>query len=317
MSKPSHIFIGGSYRTGTSLLRTVLNQSDDIAICDETHFFDDPRNNTCLLQYLQKAPPIAPNDRLRERGAGVGFRQRIAEFGPLSDDDTLGEIADYLFRDRTDLYWGWLQKNVEKTEFLHKLKESERTDAGFFRLLMDLYADHCTGIGNQSRGTIIKGEKTPTNIHHVETLLSWFPDAKFVHTFRDPRGVFVARRYGSSTERIRNRRKQGALDAFKIGYGVIAKWLRIAQLHEQYQRRFPDNYYLLRYEALVDEPDTALESLCRFLDIAPTHKMIDKVHDYAAIAEQHQAYQSALGPLTNYWFRQACQRDLLKMGYSS
>ena len=310
MSKPSHIFIGGSYRTGTSILRTALNQSADIAICDETHFFDDPRNNTCLRQYMRHSPALAPDDRLTEREAGLGFRRQIARIGSLADDVALEKIVEHLYQERPDLYWGWLQKNIEKAEFLRKLHETERTDRGLFGLLMELYADVV-----ESNGSAIHGEKTPTNIHHVETLLTWFPNAKFVHAFRDPRGIFVARRYGSSTERIRRRRKPGTADAFKIGYGVITKWLRIVQLHELYQKQFPENYYLLRYEELMAEPATELESLCQFLTVAPTSKMVEALHDYAATAEQHQIYQDELSPLTMRWFRQLCQGALLKMGY--
>lgn len=38
MAQPSHIFVVGSPRTGTNIMRRVLNASEEVAICGETHF---------------------------------------------------------------------------------------------------------------------------------------------------------------------------------------------------------------------------------------------------------------------------------------
>jgi hypothetical protein len=49
---PSYIFIGGLPRTGSDLLRNIINKSKGVAVCGETDFFGDQSNADLLRAYL-------------------------------------------------------------------------------------------------------------------------------------------------------------------------------------------------------------------------------------------------------------------------
>ncbi len=48
------------------------------------------------------------------------------------------------------------------------------------------------------------GEKTPTHYKYVPTLLEWYPEAKIIHTFRDPRAILV-----SQLKKMQKKEKRG------------------------------------------------------------------------------------------------------------
>jgi len=41
----------------------------------------------------------------------------------------------------------------------------------------------------QVRQTKWIGENTPSHVNYIDTIVDWFPEAKFIHLVRDPRGV--------------------------------------------------------------------------------------------------------------------------------
>lgn len=83
--KNSPIFIVGSPRSGTTLLRLMLNRHSNIAIPEETWFFPD-------LQKL-KYKLLNNGDNWRERVAGLVFKRTRFGFPDLSMDDILGQLA--------------------------------------------------------------------------------------------------------------------------------------------------------------------------------------------------------------------------------
>ena len=186
MSETKYIFIGGSYRTGTDLLRNILNSSQSIAICGETHFFGNPTTATYLWRNIQ--------NKADDKGTGSGWsrlspasRQKLTQIGDISTDAGLKQVVDYLYDEVSTVeraFWCWLPTHIDRDVFMDKMLESDRSYRSFFNLMMCLYA----------QGKPIKGEKTPVHIHYVPTILEWFPNAKFIHTFRDPRAIFLSQK---------------------------------------------------------------------------------------------------------------------------
>ncbi len=295
MAKPTHIFVVGSFRSGTTLLRHILNCSEDVAICDETHF----------LGALTKP----------------GFRHKFAKVGDISTDAGATKVMDYIYSLDSDGFWGWLRRNVAREEFLHRLLDSDRTERAFFDLAMDFYAN----------GKPIRGEKTPAHIHYVPTLLDWFPKAKIIHILRDPRAIFVSKnRKKIKQEHVslqyRVARQSELLFDIYLSFNVLIHWLRIVQLHYQYQRLYPDSYYFVKYEDLISDPRTHLKQICDFLEIDFADAMLrlrftnssfasrrDQVYGFDTSAIDR--WRQYLRPVVNRWFVLWCKKHLLRFGY--
>jgi hypothetical protein len=97
------------------------------------------------------------------------------------------------------------------------------------------------------------GEKTPIHHKHVSRITRMFPDARIIFMYRDPRDTATSMleldwgRHGSAFRHART-------------------WKRAMRLHHGRQRALEsDRYAALRYETLVESPDTELARLCAFL----------------------------------------------------
>jgi hypothetical protein len=173
--EPEAVFIVGVSRSGTTLMRRVLDSSSRMGIATENHY----------LGHL-----------LAREGARHYFRQ----VGDLRDDQAVRSVVELIwsgdFQRRSRLreispYWRWLMRTVPREEFEARLLASDRSDRGIFSALMRTYADH--GLKP------VMGEKTPAHLAYVDTLLEWYPKARVVHMVRDPRGIYVSElRTGSS-----------------------------------------------------------------------------------------------------------------------
>jgi hypothetical protein len=306
MTQPGYIFIVGSWRTGTSLLRHTLNGSDDVAICDETHFFDKPKAMADLLRVIlnsSKESRTWNETHISKHLVNPGLRQKLAEVGDISTDTGAKKIVDYI----CDTCWRCVLENVDREEFWHKLLESDRTDRSLFDLIMALYAN----------GKPIRGEKTPSHIHHVPTLLEWFPGAKIIHTMRDPRTIAVSLKKNPMTSRALARRERSPALFFEIymSLGAIILWLRVIQLHYQYQQLYPSNYYFLKSEDLVSDPEAHLKRLCDFLGIGPTERMLQRLVTGRDFGVGIGYWRKRLHPVTSKLFVSLCRKRLVEFGY--
>lgn len=296
MAKPSHIFIVGSYRSGTTLARSILNSSEDVAICGETHFLG----------------------KLAGRG---GLREEFAKVADISTDAGPQKVVDFIYNLRKAFFGNWFRENVAREEFLRRLLESERTDRALFDLVMTFYAD----------GKPIRGEKTPAHIYYVPTLLEWFPNAKIIHTFRDPRAIYISERNKKAKQEKTSRRyrilrwSKLALGMF-LSLHVLITWLYIVRLHYRYQRLYPHNYYFVKFEDLISDPNTHVKQMCEFLEIDFTEAMLQQTvvnSSFVSRRDQIQGFDTSaidrwrqyIPPVVNRWFVFWCKRHFLEFGY--
>lgn len=297
MAQPSHIFIVGSYRTGTSLLRRSLNCSKDVSLGYETHFF---KHKHLTLR---------------------GYRDDFREAGDISTDAGVKAVVDYIYQIPRPGFWGWFKESVDRQEFLQRLLASDRTERTLFDLTLIFYAN----------GKPIRGEKTPSHIYDVPTLLEWFPKAKIIHTFRDPRAIYVSNKKKRAAQKNvtllhRLVKQSDTIFEMFLSLNVLITWLRIVRLHHLYERRYPNNYYFLRYEDLVNDPCTHLKKLCDFLEIDFTEAMVEQtVVNSSFVPRQDQVpgfdtsavdrWRNHIHPFVNKWFILWCKKHLLEFGY--
>jgi hypothetical protein len=323
MAPPSHIFIGGSYRTGTDLMRNILNSADDIAISGETHFFGNPSTPRNIIRNglngSSDAEPWGKQDQLRGLVC-PGCRQEFARVADPTTDDGARKLVDHIYGLERS-FWQWLHENVDRDEFLQRVLASDRSEKAIFDLLMEFYA----------AGKPIRGEKTPAHIFCVPMILDWFPDAKFIHMIRDPRGVFASQR--SKLAKIPRatalhklfRLNTVTYEAF-MALQINIHWTRVVQLHQQYQRLFPSRYIALKFEDLLSKPEAELRKLCTFLDIDFSDKMLERRVVNTSFKQTHQGvagfdasvatrWKDLVGPRTKRWFTWSCEKRLVELGY--
>jgi hypothetical protein len=174
-------------------------------------------------------------------------------------------------------YWKRLvngRLNVDKEVMVRAIIQSDRSDRGIYSVLLQIHAD---GAENA-----ILGDKTGAHLYHVPTLVEWFPEAKIVHTFRDPRAVLASEhkkllnqldRHVDKLRKAGKKLQATLLALAKPFYSLIivlyitTAWLSAARLNYKYKKLYPKNYYLSKFEDLVNEPEENIKQLCRFLDI--------------------------------------------------
>jgi hypothetical protein len=253
---PEAIFVVGVSRSGTTLMRRVLNGHSRIALATENHYLGH------LLPW---------------EGARTYFRR----LGDPTDDATMRRIAEFVysgeFQRRSRLrevspYWRWLRRRVSRKQFERRLLACDRTERGVFTVILRLFADR--------KHKPIMGEKTPAHIAWVDTLLAWYPDARVVHMVRDPRAVYVSevRRRQRATTTAPYRwlvRLPRVLRAF-VCLQVAWSWAVAADRHRRLAVRYPDRYRSVRFEDLVRDPGTTLTELCGFLGIELEPAMLDR-----------------------------------------
>jgi hypothetical protein len=119
----------------------------------------------------------------------------------------------------------------------------------------------------REKGKVIGGEKTPSHLFHVDTLIEWFPDCRVIHILRDPRAVLA------SEMNLRRAKPDYPLDKanpmynFGLFLWVLVGWRLAVNRHARYGKRYPNNYFLVRFEDLYLDHEEIVKRVSAFLDI--------------------------------------------------
>lgn len=291
--KPEYIFVVGSFRSGTTLVYRILNSSEEIGICWETHF----------LGHLTRP----------------GRVKAIQRCGNLAKEANVRRAVDCMYSFKTG-YWRWFRENVDKESFTQRFLETDRTERALFDLMMEVYA------GDRQ----IKGEKTPSHLYYVPVLLDWFPNARIVHTLRDPRAIYVSELRKKKLPQFagsRHRRLQrvGLLVPYILLH-VSLTWLRVVQLHKRYQVLYPNRYLLVRFEDLLSAPEQQLESLSHFLSVKLPPQLLDDLPSNSSWLARRQElgidvaatdrWKGQISPRAERWFLLWFGKQLAEHGYA-
>lgn len=102
------------------------------------------------------------------------------------------------------------------------------------------------------------GDKNPVYTIFANRFRKIFPDAKFICIFRDYRDNFIS---------IKNlAEKDMAIEAPSVPLQV-SRWRFVTKKFLKLKKRFPEKYYILKYEDLVTNQEKSFKSLCEFLQI--------------------------------------------------
>lgn len=95
-------------------------------------------------------------------------------------------------------------------------------------------------------------EKTPYHINYIENILSFYPDAKIIVNYRDPRAVVAS---------------WLKKDKHKSLLGVVANWNNVAKriLELKSKNAYANKVVFLAYESLILNPESTLRGLSDFI----------------------------------------------------
>lgn len=98
-------------------------------------------------------------------------------------------------------------------------------------------------------------EKTPQHLYNVEEILKLYPEAKFIHLVRDGRDVV------NSLMKM-PWRPNGLLNNSRFWKKYIARGLKLSSKIDS------SNFLTVKFEDLLQDPETVLRNICEFLDLA-------------------------------------------------
>jgi Sulfotransferase family len=299
------VFVVGVNRSGTTLMRRILEASSTLAVAAESHY----------LGHLV---------------ARQGVHHAVSRLGDLRDEEAVERVVAHIYdgglRRRSwfrepSRQWVWLLRKVPRSEFRERLMASDRTERAVFETLLRAYADR--------RGKPTIGEKTPAHFRYSETLLSWFPGGRVIHMLRDPRAIYVSdlrrRRLepGSLPYRILTR-VPPALAGVLLVQTTLA-WQESLVRLKRSRARHPDRYLVVRFEDLVAAPRKEVERICGFLGIVFEEPMLRQVVVSHGQAEGSAGFdvgaanrwRSQLGRGAALWFRVWLGSRMRSSGYDS
>jgi hypothetical protein len=237
------LFIVGASRSGTAMLRSVLNRSPDIDLAGETHYFDDlrPRLAGKSLRGMTEAERNACADYFRAQtvrpyGAkGDPAQSKLSRETLLAEAEAIGDSSDSVF---------------------------------------EAYCRHRLADGTAR----IWGEKTPRHIFRIDEILALYPQAKVICMVRDARGVVASYRdwnYQGGLPTEDDPDYQGAMkadDARKhASYHIlIASLMWRAAANAAFKalaRHGADRVRIVRYEDATDAPEEVIRDLSGWLGV--------------------------------------------------
>jgi hypothetical protein len=233
-----YIFILGIGRTGSKIYMNFLKKNENITILPELKF-DFPHQKD-ITHYYKK------NHRLR------------------SDAD----IDKFL----SDLYEG----NVKSSAWNQVRKDMDILDREYMKELIIASKRQPKDVlesiirsNMKIKNRTIGGAKFPIAITKMDQIFTWFPNSKVIHLTRDPHASVI------SHARQFTKKSSGLAGALKYKLMVIhgiLEYRRASRMHSKFKDR--DNYYLSRFEDLINEPEKSIQKICEFLDVEFSEEML-------------------------------------------
>ncbi len=118
----------------------------------------------------------------------------------------------------------------------------------------------CCPSVHQKSEILITGDKNPSySSENFRKIFRLFPDARYIHLIRDYRDHIASMLQGNFRQRSPT-------------YLAIV-WKRSIRMMRRYKKKYPDNFYTIRYEDLVLQPEKHLKEICVFLGIPYCEEM--------------------------------------------
>jgi hypothetical protein len=164
-------------------------------------------------------------------------------------------------------------------DFARIKRDLETAPVSYGRLFALVHEHHAEKIGKTRWG-----DQTEFIERYADHIFSAYPDAKFIHMLRDPRDRYEAMQHKSHR---------------RSGLGVAtARWHASAMLAQRNQSKYSGHYKVIRYEAMVTNPETILYETCEFLGEEFFSNMIQIQGETRFAVRNQSDKDESRGPLT-------------------
>ena len=240
------IFMIGTQRSGSNLLRLMLNQLKEIASPHPPHIFE-------------RLHPL------------------LSYYGDLEHDRSFVQLVDDVCKLIELNPVEWQGVTLDRDEIISRCGDKKSLPA-VYGAVYDLYTE-----SQQAKTWCCK---SLVNIHYIDVIEQHFDHPKYIYLFRDGRDVALS--------------FQKAVVGEKHIYNIARDWTytqeKAIELMESID---PDRVFLISYEHLTKSTRQVAESLCKFLGVEYTHKMMEfyKTREAQNAAESSLLWGNVTSPV--------------------
>lgn len=237
MEKP--VFIIGLHRTGSTLLKNIIDASNEIAMAsDEMHLSTPWRRDT--FSYHKRSR--STEDFLKKLFSGEPHGS----------------------------FWNDLKKsNIEIPSVIDQLEDNKKKHGlkTIIDKILEIYA--------QKEGKERYGAKYPLHFSRISILFDWYPNCKVIHLTRDPRAIIASKLNDDATTR---RKSKHPLLAPFVHWGTLFfflfEYVWSLQVHKRHRDK--KNYTMISYEDILLNPQKEIKKICDFCEIEFTESMMNQ-----------------------------------------
>ena len=296
---PPPIFIVGHWRSGTTHLYNILSKGG--------FGYVSPFAAGMPLEYLTLGRWLRPLlERLLPKTRYVD-QVTVTPNSPQEDEIPLGSITPISF------YHGvyfprHFERHMNRSFFLEGCadEEIEAWEAAFRAFIEKLWLD-------QRRRLLIKN---PTYSARIPQLRRLFPDARFIHIYRDPHAVFRSTRRFYQT--LIDKFAWQSVDHLDLDRLVLQSYRRMMeQIDIDKQSMASDHFVELRFEDLEARPLQEIERIYRQLDLGDIEPVREQ---FASYLQSVKGFQKSFIPETaddRLLVEHHCQDLLDRFGYAA
>lgn len=284
------IFIICIHRSGSTLLKNILNTNSKVAMATDEMYLSTPFYKTFEDQFrkynLSKDPEI-----LR-----------------LIDQIYRGEFKGTFWKDYKNL-------GIEKEKIFKEIKNSDKTLKSIISILLNEYKN--------KKNKYRVGAKYPLHPSRLNKLLEWYPTSQIIFLTRDIRAIIASKLNDKATKR---RKEKLGIFSFIIHYFTmfffIFDYLWFAKIVKK--NRELGNCFTIKYEDLGFNTVNELKKLSNFLEIPYEQEMLRSFgkpssHNgeikYGFDKKRIDKWERILSSFDKFIIKLFCNKAMKRMGY--
>lgn len=229
MHSKNVIFIIGQHRTGSTLLKNILDAHSDITMAfDEMNLFEPFRSNTL---------------------------DRILKDNTIVADQLMEQIAE-------QKVYGTFWKDFEKAGFTFEELKNEISSQKPLKPQNVLF--HILELLQKKNKTSFSGIKYPVHIQKVDFLTKYFSKSKIIFLTRNPKAIIASKLHDEATHL---RKKKSVIHRFMIHYFTIAYFSieYVMSIIVYFKKK--GCLKLIRYEDLVLRQEKSISDICNWCEV--------------------------------------------------